>query len=420
MNTVREEFVFLSDWMNRKVFDEAGNKVGKCIDVVADAVPQYPTIVAFVILHKNQKKYYQPDYHDYQRWLQFDKMIIDPRRLNGFQVGEDQFLVRDWLWDRQVVDTSGAKVKRVNDVQILIGNTAHIIHVDVGFTGFIRRLGFEKIYHNLAKTFRISLNEELISWKFVAPVQTQTTLPLRLTVQVNNLRNLHPAELADVLEELSHQERTQLVRAIGAETAAAALEVADEEVQKSVIESLTADESADILEEMELPSAADVLEVVREDIAEAVLAKVEPETREDISELAAHEEETAGSVMSTDFITCYPEETTQEVLEKVKLLASEIDAFLYIYVVNDANQFIGVVSLRSILSSAPSTTIYDIMHRKIYSVSVNDSLEEVAELFLTYDFAFCPVVENGELKGVISLKHAFEELLPYIWKKRHE
>lgn len=419
MPTVVEEFVFLSNWMDRTVFDENGIKIGKLIDVVADNSFQYPTIVAIVVRENHSNKYYFPSYQDYEKWLKYGKIIIDKRQLNGFQQSDDHFFVKDWLWDKQVVDTSGAKVKRVNDVQILIGATSHIIHVDVGFTGFLRRLGFEKLYRTIGKALHIKINDELISWKFVAPVPAQSGLPLKLTLQVNNLRNLHPAELAEVLEDLNHQERTQLVRAVGAETAAAALEVADEEVQKSVIESLTADESADILEEMELPSAADVLEVVREDIAEAVLAKVEPETREDISELAAHEEETAGSVMSTDFITCHIEDTAGEVLEKVKVLAKEIDAFLYIYVLNDSNQFIGVVSLRSILSSDPSALIADLMHRKIYSVSVNDSLEEVAELFLTYDFAFCPVVEDGELKGVISLKHAFEELLPYIWKRRH-
>lgn len=420
MTVVREEFVFLSDWMNRKVYDSQDNIVGKLTDVIAETTSQFPPIQAFVIQSYKIKKLYKPSQSEYELWIEQDKVIIQKEKLSDLVLTDDQFLLRDWLWDRQVVDISGAKVKRVNDVQLLIGADSYIVHVDVGFTGLLRRLGFERPYKSINAFFGKKISDELVSWKFITPVQAKSSSPLKLIFQVNNLRNLHPAELADVLEDLNSQERTEIVRAVGAETAAAALEVADEEVQKSVLESLTADESAHILEEMELPTAADVLEVVRQDVAEAVLAAVEPETREDISELAAHEEETAGSVMSTDFISCLPTQTSQEVLDKVKELAFEIEAYLYVYVIDEENNFLGVVSLRSILTSPATVTVEKLMHRKIYSISPTDTLEDVAELFLTYEFAFCPVVENNTLTGVISLKHAFKELLPYIWRKRND
>ncbi|MDK9699684.1 MAG: CBS domain-containing protein [bacterium] len=422
MTTVatHEVFVYLSDWMGRTVYDSSQHASGKIVDVLAQAGHMFPPIRGIVIRLDSRKVLYRLAANELNHWLITDALTVDPTKYQPLEPNEDEFLIRDWLWDRQIVDISGAKVKRVNDVQMIVGDVSYIVHVDVGFLGLARRLGFERSVKTVAKLFGKSLQDELISWKYVTPVKAQSGAPLRLSVQLTNLRNLHPAELADVLEELDKDERTEIVRAVGAETAAAALEVADEDVQKSVLESLTADESADILEEMDLQVAADVLEVVEEELAEAMLAAVEPETRDDITELAAHKDETAGSAMSSDFIQCHPDDTASEVLEKVRILAREIESFLYIYVVDDNEEFKGVVSLRAILTSSPSTPVHTIMHSRIISVTPDEPLEDVAELFSTYDFGFCPVVKDGRVLGVISLKHSFEELLPHFWKKRND
>ena len=419
-NLPHETFIYLSDWMDRPVYDSGNKRIGKMVDALAHSGAPFPPLRALVITAKGNKHRYLPTSEEYLRWIADERVTIDPVRFEPFDLRPDEFLIREWLWDRQIVDISGAKVKRVNDVQLVIGRETYIVHVDVGFLGLVRRLGFEPGIKALAKLAGKKIEDELISWKYVAALKPQGSAPLRLSVQINSLRNLHPAELADVLEDLDKEERAEIVRAVGPETAAAALEVSEEEVQKSVLESLTAEESADILEEMELQVAADVLEVVGVDVAEAMLAAVEPETREDITELAAHKDETAGSLMSTDFISCHPENNAGEVLEKVRLEAREIDAFLYIYVIDETQKCHGVVSLRAILTSSPSTPVSELMHTRFASVEPETDISEVAELFGTYDFAFCPVIGEGKLLGIISLKHSFDDLLPIFWKRRND
>jgi len=419
-NLPHETFIYLSDWMNRPVYDSEHKRIGKMVDAIADTTTHFPPLRALIIRKQGTKYRYQPTSAELMTWLSEERVTIDPAKLSSFQTGKEEFLVRDWLWDRQIVDISGAKVKRVNDVQLLIGRESHIVHVDVGFLGLVRRLGFEPGVKFLAKLAGKKLEEELISWKYVAPVKGQGGAPLQLSIQINSLRNLHPAELADVLEDLDKEERAEIVRAVGPETAAAALEVSEEEVQKSVLESLSAEESADILEEMELQVAADVLEVVGVDVAEAMLAEVDPETREDITELAAHKDETAGSLMSSDFMSCHPDDTAEDVLEQVRRLAREIEAFLYIYVIDSDDKCLGVVSLRAVLTASPLTPITELMHKRFLSVEPETEIKEVAELFATYDFAFCPVLKDEKMLGIISLKHSFDDLLPLFWKRRND
>ncbi len=419
-STLHETFLYLSDWMDRPVFDASAHRVGKLVDIIAYTSAVFPPIRSVVIRRQGRKYRYHPTPNEFVQWRDQERITINTDRLKEFSVDADEFLVRDWLWDRQIVDISGAKVERVNDVQMLVGRESYIIHVDVGLLGLARRLGFEPGVKAFAKLIGKKINEELISWKYVAPVQGRGGDALQLSVQINNLRNLHPAELADVLEDLDKEERAEIVRAVGPETAAAALEVSEEEVQKSVLESLTAEESADILEEMELQVAADVLEVVGVDVAEAMLAAVEPDTRDDITELAAHKDETAGALMSNEFITCKQSESAQDVLDEIREKAKEIEAFLYIYVLDDDENCVGVVSLRSILTSGPNTAVSELMHTRFFWVEPETEINEVAELFATYDLAFCPVIKENKMLGIISLKHSFDDLLPLFWKRRND
>jgi magnesium transporter len=306
----------------------------------------------------------------------------------------------------------------VNDVQLLIGKKQWIVHVDVGSTGLLRRLGFESAARRVGKTIRKPLKDELISWKFVQPVSGASDGgPVRLTVAAQGLSDLHPGELADILEDLDSEQRQVMLSVVDAETAAEALEETDDEIQKSILESMSPEKAADILEEMEPSQAADLLANLDAQSSIDIIEEIEHEEKADITELMAYEEYTAGSLMTTDFIEIPSSATVGEAMELLRESAEEIEAFYYVYVHDEDGKLIGVLSLRHLLQRDPALQVGNILQSRLVTLELDTPLHEIAEQFLLYNFLFVPVVDkDGIQKGVVGFKDSLDELLPLLYK----
>jgi magnesium transporter len=409
-----KDFYFFSDFLNRHVYDPSGHKMGKVSDLVAARTEPYPVIIGVVIRTKGRGK---------QVYLPWNKILqIEPRiTLSGNELrslglpvsGKDTVLLREEVMDKQIVDTFGAKVVRVNDLHFLrVDSHLRLCHVDVGFRGLMRRVGWEKMVDQALRwLFSYELPNQFISWKYVQLLSGSGLL--QLNVSQKKLSHLHPADLADIIEDLSGRERSAIFHALDTETAAEALEEIDPKIQKSLMETIPVDKASDIVEEMSPSDAADLLADLPEERAEEILEGMEQEKAEDLRELLVHPDETAGGLMTTAYLSLTSDVTVEAAISRLKAEAPHLDIVDYIYVVDEEEVLLGVASIRDLLTAQSHQLLSEILAPRVVSVKLDEDQNEVVDAFAKYGFRAIPVVdEEDHLRGVIGFRSVLDVLAP--------
>jgi magnesium transporter len=406
---------YLSDLLEKRVMGMQGEFLGKFSDVVVKLSDRYPEIDGIVLTKGGSKSYFSIEEIDLAEFALARRPRVELERTRPLQPSEKHFFVRDILYDRQIVDVDGAKVERVNDIRLLFsGEKAFVAQMDVGFTGLARRLGFEKGLRWLAKVVDRPLRDELIDWKFVQPLEERFISPISISLRQEQLKELHAGELADIIEELDRDQRLTLVQSIGPEEAADALEETDLRIQTAILRDLETELAADILEEMEPAMAADVMDTLPEDTQLSILAAMEEEDRALIEILIHAREDSAASLMTVDFIACPEDYNVAQAMKVLKEYAGEVESITYVYCMEEESRLRGVVSVRNLILSEPTTPLTDIMNRRLVTLSLDDDWETVANQFLKLKFKALPVVDgDGHLLGLVTFFHSFDELLPY-------
>jgi Mg2+ transporter MgtE len=310
------------------------------------------------------------------------------------------------------VDTDGLKVVRVNDLHLTQTNSdIRLVAADVGTLGLLRRLNMERPVLWASRVTGRPLQERVIPWKMVAAFGGPMT-PVKLSVSRERLREVHPADLAQLLEDLDRDERVEVMTALEHEDAAETLAEAEPDVQADVMKTLPSDLAADILEEMAPDDATDLLTDLPPERAEELINLMEAEEAADVRELLKYPEGTAGSVMTTEFIAFPRGLTAQATLERLRELAPEAEHIFYFYVVDERSHLVGVLPLRALIMAKPDQPIAEIMTADVFSLSVDDELETVAEALTKYDLLALPVVdEHGRLAGVITVDDVMDIVL---------
>lgn len=414
VNQDLKDFYFFSDFLRRKVYSLSGRKVGRVVDLVVERVDPYPMIIGIVIQTKRgEKRLYLP-------WGNITRMEPrvtlnqnDPSLLQSSFPEKETILLREEVMDKQIVDTLGAKVVRVNDLHLLrVDSHLRLVHVDVGFRGLMRRVGWERVVDRLLRwLFSYALPNQFISWKYVQLLSGSDLL--HLSVEQKKLSHLHPADLADIIEDLSGRERSAMFHALDTETAAEALEEIDPKIQKSLIETIPVEKASDIVEEMSSSDAVDLLADLPEERAEKILKEMEQEKAEDLRELLVHPEETAGGLMTTGYLSLTREVTVEKAIARLRTEAPNLDIIDYVYVADEEAVLQGAVSIRDLLTAQPQQTLSEIKASRVVSVKPDADQKEVVETFAKYGFRGLPVVdEGGHLKGVISFRSVLELLAP--------
>jgi magnesium transporter len=416
-------FLFFSSLIKKPIREEgSGRFVGRVADLTARPEEMYPRVRDVLVSPGRGRSLVR---------LPWDRVVERTNReirvragatesLQPAQPAEGEMLLRDEFLDRQIVDIGGAKIVRVNDLHLLEANHAlWLVHMDIGTRGLLRRLGFERRASAAIRwLFDYDLPNRFISWKYVQPLPSSSPAnhgSMKLTIPQKRLVELHPADLADILEELNARERQAMMAALPLETAAEALENAEPEVQKSVIEEIHEEKAADILEEMSPTEAADILGDLTDEKAENILDAMEPSQAEDVRELLEHGEDTAGGLMTTSFLSLPPDETVEHALDLVRKRAGEVDVYSYVYVVSPDEHLLGVVNLRELLGAPPQAPLDKIATRKVVTVDPVQSPREVAKLFAKYAFRAIPVVgPEGKLEGVIRFRNLVEAVAPHL------
>ncbi len=322
--------------------------------------------------------------------------------------GENLLLLERDLLDQQIIDVHGRKVVRVNDVDIHQDLSNHhitlkVAAVDVGARGAIRRLLKGVVPGTALRALLRRIPEKMIPWEFVDLIETDPARRVKLKISHDRLAKLHPADIADIVEELAPAEREAVFETLDEEVAAEALEEIKPKLQVSIVESLDSDRAADIVEEMDPDAAADLLGDLSAERSQEILEEMEPEQREEVSELLEFEENTAAGRMTTEYLALPSSAKVEDALEPLRHFEGGIESLSTIFLLDPSEKLVGAVPLSKLVLASHDTPLISLTTDPLISCHAGCREKDVAETFDKYNLLTLPVVdEEGKLTGVIT------------------
>ncbi len=409
---------FVSELMGRKVTDIDGNTIGNLVDLIANQVNiPIPKITALRI--KKSSGIVLIPAVDVAAL--FSPVIPLTKHTNEVQEytlrDEDLELVEDVL-DKQIIDTNGVRVVRVNDLEITrVNGEYYVSNVDIGGAGLLRRLGFKRPAAVIPDKAVGSLPSGMISWEDVELISHDE--PMQLKVPSDKLSVLHPADLAEILSDLNRQEGSKLLESLDDETLADTLEEVEPDFQASLVEQLPNERIAGVLEEMSPDEAADLLAELPDDRSEELLNLMEKDEAEDVRKLLTFPEESAGGIMNTEFVSLPVDLTAGQAITRIRETANDAETIYYLYVTDESDHLLGVFSLRQLVIANPKNHIKDFMETHLITVDLTDNQDHCAQIISKYNLLAVPVVDmNNVLHGIVTADDALDKIIPTAWKKR--
>jgi len=321
---------------------------------------------------------------------------------------EGMLLLERDLLDQQIIDVSGRKVVRVNDVDLRrepVNGTVKLKlgRVDIGLRGAIRRLLKGLAPSRAIEALAARMPDRSIPWEAVDLIETDPARRVHLKLEYARLSKLHPADIADILEELAPDERESVFQSLDEEVAAEALEEIDPRMQVELMRSIDSDKAADIVEEMDPDAAADLLGDLPEQTSEQILEEMEPAERQEVSELLAFQENTAAGRMTTDYIALSPEHTVGDAIDRLRSFEGATETINTIYLVDAQEKLVASVPLVSLVLAPGATRLGTLAPEHVIYAEANASDKEVAEMFDKYNLLTLPVVDDQQrLAGIIT------------------
>jgi magnesium transporter len=321
---------------------------------------------------------------------------------------EGMLLLERDLLDQQIIDVSGRKVVRVNDVDLRREQTNGILklrigRVDIGLRGAIRRLLKGLAPSGAIQALAARMPEKAIPWEAVDLIETDPSRRVHLKLEYERLSKLHPADIADILEELAPAEREAVFESLDEEVAAEALEEIDPRMQIELMRSIDSDKAADIVEEMDPDAAADLLGDLPEETSVEILEEMEPAERQEVSELLAFHENTAAGRMTTEYIALSSEHTVGDAIDRLRQFEGPTETISSIYLVDSQEKLLGSVPLVSLVLAPGATRLGALAPEHVIYAETNTSDKDVAEMFDKYNLLTLPVVDGeGKLAGIIT------------------
>jgi magnesium transporter len=413
--------IYLSELTGKLVTDTDGEHIGNLMDLVACSQPNIsrPVIVAIVVKRKG-KELVIP--------ISDVIVLIRPiiplkdriQNIKPYQPTEDDlYLARDVL-DKQIIDINGVRVVRVNDLEIVRVNEIGkyvVNNVDISSMGILRRIGLEKVTQRFTARFKENPSRNVISWNEVELLQHDKFM--RLKVPGDKIADLHPADLADIITDMSRLQSDKFLEALDVKQLADTLEEVEPDFQASLVESMSDEKVADLLEEMAPDEAADLLAELPKERSEDLLDLMEDEDAEDVRKLLTYPEDSAGGIMTTEFVVIQPDLTSEQAIAMLRIIALDVETIFYVYVVDPDDHLIGVFSLQDLLLAKPEVTVKDFMDERVISVELMDGRDQVAQIISKYNLLTVPVVDDeNHLLGIVTWDDALDEFIPPALKKR--
>jgi magnesium transporter len=405
----------LSELDGMKVLDVAGVEVGELEDVVASTATDRPVVTAFFI-----------DRDEGQlaaSWAQVAEIDVDGERLllgvaveavKAASLRPDELSLVDALLDNQVLDMRRRAFVRVQDVVLQPQEGQLVVAgVDASSAALARRFGLGFISRRLPKR-----TGDFVPWDDVNLIALRLSR-LNFVEAFAELSELHPADIADVIGQVGPRERTAVLAALNANLAADTLQEMDEELRVSALQEMPLERAAKVLEHIEADEAADILSELPDALAQQLLALLPDKREQDLRRLASHPEHTAGSLMTTDFVMLPSKATAGKALDWIRRERPEQHMMTYLYIVDQDERLVGVVSLRDLVLAAPDDQMLAFMEDDLVEVTADVDEEEVGRIMTKYDLLAIPVVDGDRrLLGIVTLDDALEAVVPEDWKQR--
>jgi CBS domain-containing protein len=398
--------VALTDLVGRRTRDVEGNVLGTLHDLVV--IPQeHPTSVAYLVVRARAADLFIPA--ESLASISGGVIRLRPGRIETVALPADSLLLlqRDLL-DQQIIDVQGRKVVRVNDVELDVHPDGDALQmnvraVDVGSRGALRRLGKGLIPRHTLRALLKRISSRLIPWDFVDLVDSDPARRVKLKISYHGLSTLHPADIADIVEELPPAEREAVFETLDEGVAAGALEELDPRTQVAILESLDKDRAADIVEEMGPDAAADVLGDLPEAASGAILQEMEPEERQQLTTLLEFGEHTAAGRMTTECLTMPATSVVGDVTGAIRRFEGELETLTTVFVIGTEGELLGAVPIGRTLIADRTAPLAALSAEPLVSCHLDAPEDEVAELFDKYNLLALPVVDDhGRLAGVIT------------------
>ena len=403
---------FLSTMLDKPVRDRSGRPLGRMKDLAVRCTERFPPVSKILVTSGRHQQQVLP--WDEVRNVAADAITLEPEQADlvpGELAGDECWLARSVL-DRQIVDLQGRRLVRVNDLEIAyLGGVVRLVAVDAGSRGLLRQLGLERAALALARMFGRQPAERLLSWEHVMMPQA-VSQPLQLSFGREALAQLRPADLADIASQLGASDRATLFRSLDEEKAADTLQEMSPRLQVSVLNSMDDERASDILEEMVPDDAADLLADLPEQRADELLELMEADEAADVKQLLSYPEDSAGGLMTTEFVALPRNLTADQAIARLREIAPEAEAIFYVYVTDDSGRLVGVLSLHHLIVAPPDRAISELMERDAISVTAETGRDELAPLMAKYNLLALPVVdEQGVLLGIVTVDDAMDGVL---------
>lgn len=400
-----ESILYLTEMLGLQVYDLKGRKLGVLKD--AAIVPLvHPSRVDRYLVGGGWA--WLTIRHDQVRSISYDGVFLKDEQLTPYHSDEYMFRVVRDLLDQQIIDAHGRKVVRVTDVTFDCRqedgtDVLHIVEVDIGIRSIFRRLVRGVLPPRWIRRLQSSIPPNSIRWEFCNILEPDPQRRLRLNITGKLLESIHPSDLADIVEELSPEDREAVFETLDDEVAADTLTELDPDIQASILESLETEKAADIVEEMSPDEAADVLAELEEQTSKDILEEMEDEPKDDVSELLGFDEDTAGGLMNTEYIALRDTATVADALTELRANEELMETLNTLFLIDASDRLVGTIPLAKLFIPSSDTPLKDLVSETLIQVNEKEERDRVTELFDKYNLLTVPVVdEDGKLSGVIT------------------
>jgi sporulation protein YlmC with PRC-barrel domain/CBS domain-containing protein len=405
VETIADNILFCTELVGLAVYDTRGRKIGRVKDAALVPLIDATRVDRFLL---GGGWAWLTVRHDQVRSISLRGIFLKDEQLTPYHSDEYMLrLVRDLL-DQQIIDAQGRKVVRVTDVTFEIqptsdGDVLRVKEVDIGLRSIFRRLVQGVLPSSIVRFVQEPIPPNSISWEFCNIVEPDPQRRLRLNISNDPLEKMHPADLADIVEELGPDDREVIIESIDAEVAAGALSEMDPDVQASILESLETERAAEIIEEMSPNEAAAALSELEDETSQEILHEMNSESVTEVQELIEYPQGSAGAMMNTEFVSLRSTDTVMDAMEALRAHEEIIESLNTLFLVDVREHLVGVVPLAKLFIAPSSARLNDLASDTLIKVVAKEKQSRVTELFDKYNLMTLPVVDDaGRLEGVIT------------------
>lgn len=408
--------IYLSQLMGNPVYAADGEKIGSVSDLGIATGEVFPRVTSLAFKGPGRTPFmiswrkYVDTYDEKEIHLKVPAVEI---RFSYLQ--PDEVLIARDILNKQIVDTRGMRVVRVNDLKLSDTSSTQLrlLGAEVGARGILRSLSpaLEHVALKVARTFGHPIPERIIAWSYMDLVERDLS-NVKLSVSHKTLDDMHPADIADIIERLDPRLRGQVFAQLDDEQRAGAMaEFDDDAMAAELMGGMNEREASRMLSEMDPDDAAELVSELDYDKAEKLLRLMGVQEQRAIRQLLGYREDTAGRIMTSEFAALPEDKTAADAVELLRGLDEDFESVRYVYLSDEDNKLSGVVTLNALIVAEPETPLADICTREVITASPEDDQEDVAEDIAKYNLLAMPVVaDDGHLLGIVTVDDALDVL----------